>query len=346
MIARAAEGSMRDSQSLLDQAVSYSGMEIKDEDLQATLGAVAQVTLLQFAERLLGRDAAGLLKQVDDLLERGQDMRQFLAGVVEHIRNLVVVKLAKQPADIIELPAADIKAISEQAATAEMEQLLLLFDSLSKTLDDLRWSPYQRFTLEIGLVKACSVAPLQPLQDVLAHLQDLEGKVLSGAQPSQSFKPAPPAPTRVSERPRDYAPKAPASHKPSPETQKTHSADGNLWSAILQRVKEAKPSLASFLDQAKLIEVSDSKITIGIPGSFQLAQAEKPENRDSIAKAASAVLNKTVQVALQPLTASPQQTTEAKKKEHVNNEEEDPAIQHVLQVFTKGEVIEKNNPSE
>ena len=116
MIARAAEGSMRDSQSLLDQAVSYSGMTIKDEDLQATLGSVAQQALPRFSTGLLTRDAAGLLMQIDGLLEQGHDLRQFLAGVVEHLRNMLVVKIAADPAGIVELPAADIEAIKQQAA--------------------------------------------------------------------------------------------------------------------------------------------------------------------------------------------------------------------------------------
>src|SRR5208337_1771805 len=109
MIARASEGSMRDSQSLLDQAVSYGGMEIKDHDLQTSLGSVAQERLLQFADSLLVRDAGDLLKQVDVLMEQGQDMRQFLSGMVEHIRNLMVVKIAPEPAQIVELPASDIE---------------------------------------------------------------------------------------------------------------------------------------------------------------------------------------------------------------------------------------------
>ena len=164
MIARAAEGSMRDSQSLLDQAVSYSGMAIKEEDLQATLGSVAQERLATFTELLLSRDSAGLLQQIDALLEQGLDMRQFLAGVVEHVRNLLVVKIASDPGKIVELPSADIEAIKKQAAGTTNEHLLLLFDTLSKTLDDMRWSPHQRFTFEIGVVKACSIVPLKPLQ--------------------------------------------------------------------------------------------------------------------------------------------------------------------------------------
>src|SRR5512137_2324086 len=114
MIARAAEGSMRDSQSLLDQAVSYSGMEIKDQDLQTILGAIAQETLRAFADGLLAHDASRLLEQVDTLLEQGQDMRQLLAGVVEHVRNLIVTRVAKDPAQSIELAAADLELLRQQ----------------------------------------------------------------------------------------------------------------------------------------------------------------------------------------------------------------------------------------
>src|SRR5574341_310085 len=115
MVARAAEGSMRDSQSLLDQAVSYSGTTIKDEDLQVILGAVPQELLAAFSGGLLARDSAALLRQVDALLEQGQDMRQFLSGVVEHVRNLLIAKTAADPSRIIELPAADVETIKKQA---------------------------------------------------------------------------------------------------------------------------------------------------------------------------------------------------------------------------------------
>jgi DNA polymerase-3 subunit gamma/tau len=205
--ARAAEGSMRDSQSLLDQAVSYSGMEIRNEDLQAILGAVAQETLKTFADGLLARDASGLLRQIDTLLEQGQDMRQFLAGVVEHIRNLIITRIAKDAGPIIELPAADLETIKQQAAGTDTERLVMLFDSLSRTLEEMRWSPHQRFTLELGLVKACSVATLKPLGEVLDRMKSLEVQLGAGGQVPSGM------PEAVRERPPSSAP--PASTTPS-----------------------------------------------------------------------------------------------------------------------------------
>ncbi len=341
MIARAAEGSMRDSQSILDQAVSYSGMEIRDEDLQATLGSVAQATLLTFTAELLSREAAGLIRQVDALLEQGQDMRQFLAGVVEHLRNLMVVKIATDPGRIIELPAADIEAIKQQAGGAEPEHLLMLFDSLTRTLEDMRWSPHQRFTIEIGLIKACSLAPLKPLGDVLGKMKELEARLASGQMQTPS---AVSSAHRVSERPEEYRAKPlTAAVHPAPR------AEGGLadvWSSIMTALRSKKPGLASALGHSRLIEMSENQIVVGMQGNgFQLELVEKRESRVLIEEIATEILKKKVSIKIQPLAATPLPGTKTTQKKG-KPDDQDPAVQDVLKIFTQGEVIEQNHSPE
>lgn len=351
MIARAAEGSMRDSQSLLDQAVSYSGMEIKDEDLQAILGVVPQEQLLQFASGLLARDAGGLLHQVDALLERGQDMRQFLSGVVEHVRNLMIVKLVAEPGPITELPAADIEAIRTQAAGAGSEQLLMLFDSLSKSLDDLRWSPHQRFTLEAGLIKACSLTPLQPLAEVLGRMKELEARLATGRPQPAPAGAAPHHAQRVGERPAPYAPAAQAAQPlsrpaagagPDPEHRE-------LWNSIIAVLKTKKPGLFSVLCHSGIISVTDAELVIGFQGSgFQLGKVEEPENRGLLEQIAEEILNRKVRVKIQaaavPAKASAKPETKPKTVKHAKPREQDPALQDVLRAFPDAELIESDNP--
>jgi len=342
MIARAAEGSMRDSQSLLDQAVSYSGMEIRDEELQATLGAVAQEALLKFTTGLLSRDSAGLLNQVDALLERGQDMRQFLSGAVEQLRNLMVVKITGDPGKIVELPAADIEVIRQQAAGAEAEHLLMLFDSLSRTLDEMRWSPHQRFTFEVGLIKACSLTPLKPLGDVLGRMRELEARLASGHMPAV---PAAPSAHKVGERPATYTSRA--SSTPSPPAAAAGVGQNETWSRIMAALKSRKPSLASFLEHSGLIDLSDTELVIGMKGSgFQREQIEKKENLSLIEQAAGEVLNRTVRVKVRADAVDPKAEIKTKHPKKAKPEEENPAVQDVLRVFTQGEVIEQDHPDE
>jgi DNA polymerase-3 subunit gamma/tau len=339
MIARAAEGSMRDSQSLLDQAVSYSGMAIKDGDLQSTLGSVAQETLSKFTAGLLARDSAGLLKQIDLLLEQGQDMRQFLAGVVEHVRNLLVVRIAADPARIIELPAADIEAIKQQAAGAANEHLLMLFDGLSKTLDDMRWSPHQRFTFEVGVIKACSLAPLKPLAEVLSHMRDLEERLASGA--SGQAAPVHPA-SRVSEQRAPYVKtQGPSSAGPAAGD----AGQDDPWGRIMSSLRLKKPGLATFLAASRLIEAGGADLVIGVKGSgFQIEQIEKPENGSLVETIAAEVLGRKVRLRVQSIAEEPKPSkakAPAKKKPEVT----DGLVQDALRIFG-GEVIEQDHPGE
>ncbi len=341
MIARAAEGSMRDSQSLLDQAVSYSGMEVKDSDLQATLGSIAQEALLKFTAGLVSRDAADLLKQADALLEQGQDMRQFLSGVVEHLRNLLVVKISPDPAKIVELPAADIEAIRQQAATTGPEHLLLLFDSLAKTLDDMRWSPHQRFTFEVGLIKACNLAPLQPLAEALARLKALEARIASGQAPNVTISGG------IHERPTGYSPKASVSSSiASPPPAATSGGSDDSWNRIIHALKSKKPGLASALAHSKIVEVTDKELMISIKGSgFQKDLVEKQENRSIIESLAAEILGRKVQIRVQLVAEAAPHDAKQKGQKKQKPEEHDPVVQDALRIFG-GEVVEPDHPNE
>jgi DNA polymerase-3 subunit gamma/tau len=341
MISRAAEGSMRDSQSILDQAVSYSGMEIRDEDLQATLGSVVQATLLTFTAELLSRDTAALLHHVDALLEQGQDMRQFLAGIVEHLRNLMIVKIATTPGRIIELPPADIEAIKQQAGSADSGHLLMLFDGLSRTLEDMRRSPYQRFTIEIGLIKACSMVPLEPLGEVLGKIRELETLITPAQRPTE---PVAPTEHRVSERTVEY--RAQSSAAPSQHIPRAEVGLGDVWNSIMAAIKSRKPGLASALGHSSLIEISEGQLVVGVHGStFQLELIEKRENRVLLEEIASDNLKKKVSIRVQPLAVAARPA--AKTKQHKGkSDEHDPAVQDVLKVFTQGEVIDQNDNHE
>jgi DNA polymerase-3 subunit gamma/tau len=274
-------------------------------------------------------------------------MRQFLSGMVEHLRNLMVVKIASEPGQIMELPTADIEAIRQQADKAEANQLLMLFDSLSKTLDDMRWSPHQRFTLEIGLIKACSLAPLQPLAEVLGRMKELEARLASGKQP-----PATPAgastrsPQKVHETPQSYVQPIRPSAAPSAPLAVQGGEQADVWGVIMKALKSKKPGLASFLEHSSLLENTDTILVLGVKGVFQVSQVEKRENLDIIEQAAQEVLGRKVQVKVKPLGDTPKSNIKSKSPKKIKPEEQDPAVQDVLRVFPQGEVIEHDNPTD
>ncbi len=341
MIARAAEGSMRDSQSLLDQAISYSGMSIKDEDLQTILGTVPQELLTALTGSLLAQDAAAALRQIDAQLERGQDMRQLLAGLVEHVRNLLIAKTAADPGRIIELPAADIETIKKQAAGAEPDQLIMLFDSLSRVLDEMRWSPHQRFTLEVGLIKACSTVPLKPLAEVIERMKDLESRLAHG-MPGPGRGSSPPAGTLVRESQARYTLAGQSLRGGAPErsSPETAEVDAPAWDRIVNAVKSKKPSLASILHHARVLEQSGDSFLVGIKGSsFQMEQVERKENRGLLEQAAQEVLGRRANFKFQALAEDPPRKAPGQARKKTPSGPDNPLVQDALNIFG-GEVIE------
>jgi DNA polymerase-3 subunit gamma/tau len=259
---------------------------------------------------------------------------------VEHLRNLLVVKISPDPAKIVELPAADIEAIKRQAAAAEAEHLLLLFDSLSKTLDDIRWSPHQRFTFEVGLIKACSLAPLKPLAEVLARLKTLEARLASGHGSNA------PLISRIHERSAEYSSKAPVSSSPPPPAAASSGGHDDAWSRIMNALKSKKPGLASALAHSKLVEMTDTELVISLKGSsFQKDLVEKRENRSVIEDLAAEILSKKVQIKIQLLAEAAKPDTKQKMQKKQKPEEQDPIVQDALRIFG-GEVVEPDHPHE
>ena len=325
MIARAAEGSMRDSQSLLDQAVSYSGTTIPDEDLASVLGMVAQTTLREFADLLFARDRAAVLRLVDSLLEQGQDMRQFLVGAVEHVRNLIVVKLAKEPGRIIELPAADLESLRQQASSLDQERLVLVFDGLSKILDDIRWSPTQRFTIEVGLVKTCSAASLKPIDEVLGRLVGLERRLAGGRDA------APHAELRDRSAPYRSAP---------PSESVAGRQEGDIWKSILADLRDKKPGLAAFLNASRILERTESSLLVGVVGSaFQMDQVTEKENRSLLEEIASAVAGRPQTISFKALSAEPKAAAKSQPPRRTPPRQPNPLVEDALSIFD-GKIIE------
>ena len=340
MIARAAEGSMRDSQSLLDQAVSYSGPAVPDVDLQAILGTVSQDVLRRFVGRLLERDAEGLVTMIDELMEQGQDLRQLLAGVVEHLRNLIVAKTTKEPARIIELAEQDLAAVQQQAAAVEIERLLMLFDSLARTQDELRWSPHQRFTLEVGVVKACSIVSLKPLGELLERVRNLESLAGAGGGTPAA------RPAAVREHPASYT-APPAARQPAfPPA--SAAASGDQWGRILALVKQRRPGLASLLEGSVMAGATDQVVTVAVKGnSFQLGKVEEKESRGLVEQAVAEIFGRSLpvrfQLAAEAPTAAPARAGAARQAAAAPPP--DPIVQDALSIFN-GTVIDPKKPEQ
>ncbi len=172
-IAEAADGSLRDAQSLLDQAVSFSGENISDEDLKEILGAISRETLFNFSSSILEEEPSRIFPLVEEVIEKGHDLRFFYKELIQHFRNMLLVKSVQNPRELLALSDGDIEALEKEAEKASADDFLRYLVALQQGEQGLKFSSHPRIYLEALLVKLCHFRKIVPLQNIIQSIQNL-----------------------------------------------------------------------------------------------------------------------------------------------------------------------------
>jgi DNA polymerase III subunit gamma/tau len=170
VMARAAEGSLRDALSLLEQARAYCGTNITDAQVRELLGVVPEETLDELLAAIEARSAERVLTLVHRLLAEGQNLQHFCREAIGHFRNLLVARVCGADSELIAAPADRRPHLAQAAASFGEEDLTRFFQILLHTDDDLRRKPDARLHLEMGLLRLVNAGRLVPLEEVLAEL--------------------------------------------------------------------------------------------------------------------------------------------------------------------------------
>ncbi|MGA8220174.1 MAG: DNA polymerase III subunit gamma/tau [Candidatus Acidiferrales bacterium] len=189
VLARAAEGSLRDGLSLLEQAIAYSGDAITDAQVRELLGVVAESVLDDLVEAIATQSAERALSLVHRLISDGQNLQHFCRESIRHFRNLLVARVCGAESDLVAAPADERPRLAEQAAKFSEEDLTRYFQILLATDDDLRRKPDPRLHLELGLLKLINAQRLAPLEEVLAELRGEARENPRPARPASSGAP-------------------------------------------------------------------------------------------------------------------------------------------------------------
>ena len=237
LIAEAADGSMRDAQSLLDQAVAFSGENISDEDLRTILGTISRDLLFGVSAAVLDErpeDAFGL---VEGVIIGGYDLRFFFTKLIEHFRALLVVRSVKKPEDLLPVSAEELQALRDQASKAAPEDLLRYLVALQQAEAGLKYSAVPRIYVETFLIKLCHFRKIVPLQDLIRELGSLKG--------SDAKRPGPSVPPRPA-----AGPGPPPSSEPPPHpTGSSSPSRKDLFGRALEILSADKGPLAALLSQ-------------------------------------------------------------------------------------------------
>jgi DNA polymerase-3 subunit gamma/tau len=154
LVARKAEGSMRDALSLLDQVYSFCRENLNEKEVRSVLGLVGMDVFEHVIDAVKAKEPAAALKVIQDVLFEGFDLQEFILGLQEHIRNLLFARIpGALESRGLELDPEAIKKLSDAAAQFSEGDLLRMSEIVRKAEQDLRWSAYPRFLAELMILK-------------------------------------------------------------------------------------------------------------------------------------------------------------------------------------------------
>jgi DNA polymerase III subunit gamma/tau len=186
VIARMAEGSMRDALSLLEQARAYCGDDIKDKEVRELLGVVPEDALQELVESISGQSAERALGLVHRFQKEGRNLQHFCREAIRHMRNLLIARVCGANSDLIAATPEQRPGLEKAAALFTEEDLTRYFQILLQTDNEVRREMDPRVHLEMGLLRLVNAARLAPLEELLAELGSGTGGRTGGGSAPKS----------------------------------------------------------------------------------------------------------------------------------------------------------------
>ena len=188
-IARSGEGSMRDAQSNFDQVISFSGEKIMVADVSNALGMASVEMLTKVLTAIAEKNPKLALNVVDDLVARGQDLRNFARDLLSLFRDLLVFKIAGTDGNLIETSSLNNDEMQSHAAPFSESDLVRFFNSLCETETKLKDATQSRYIIEIGLIKLVEMRRVVEIEKLLNRIGKLEQALNGGSTEAISEQP-------------------------------------------------------------------------------------------------------------------------------------------------------------
>ena len=262
-IARAAEGGMRDAWSIMDMCLGYAqedGAGLTEALVLRVLGAADRGFLFDFADRLIGADAAGALEMIDRMMRMGREVQVFVRDVSAHLRALMLADVCgeEHAADLLDVTQEDAAAYVAQARRTSHTRLMRMLDLFLASETDMKWAAQPRFALETAAIRACEPEDSLQLEALVARVDELERKLREGVVVAQQAA----APASGSAAPAAKAEAAVPVPAPAQETPKGPAPDAErIWQEAIRKLKQ-KPQLFGMVRFGRLAGAENGVFTV------------------------------------------------------------------------------------
>lgn len=278
LIARKGDGSMRDSLTAFDQVLAFCGNSVNDEDVGTLLGAIDRRLLAEISAAVFCGDTQGVLAGIKQVDLVGYNMRQFCQELIEHFRNMLVIRSVKKPEEILDLAAAELDDLQKQSLHVSALDIQRRLTLLIKAESEMAYASFPRLIVEMALLKATLLAPLVPIQELIEKIKALEtAAVHTPSLPWETARVAS-APAPHHAEPPATAPLRPAPPVADTAPQPVNTGGAPDWGRFVAFVNDKDRQLGSVLEHGSPLKQEQGLIEIGFPaGSYFLTAAQDAE---------------------------------------------------------------------
>ena len=294
-IAKMADGSMRDSLSLLDQcAAFYMNETLTYDHVLEVLGAVDTEVFSRLLRQLLAMDVHQVIETVDELVMQGRELSQLAADFTWYLRNLLLVKSSDDMEDVLDVSSENLALLKEEAQMIDSDTLIRYIRIFSDLTNQLKYATQKRVLLEVTLIKLCRPAMDQNKDALLDRIRAIEKQLEDGAWET-------PVRERVV-----YASdaKEAAAPKPKPELPQALNEDVKAVAKDFRMIiNEASPMLRTYLKKARLSAGEGNRLLIVLPDELSASAVATPEHKEEIQSLIEQKIGKKVEIDVRQMEA-------------------------------------------
>lgn len=259
-VAKAADGSMRDALSLLDQCIAfYLGQKLTYDNVLEVLGAVDTDVFSRLLRSVIRRDVPKVLDIVDDLVMQGRELTQLATDFTWYLRNLLLVKTSDNIEDVLDVSTENMQQLQEEAGMVESDMLLRYIRIFSELSGQLKYAAQKRVLLEVALIKLCTPAMETSSDSILDRIRVLEEKLEQGAI------------SGVQERVVYVKEDGQALAEPTPRPELPNAVPEDVQQVVKNFrpiADEASGMLRNYLKKARLSLAGDNRLMIVMPDAL------------------------------------------------------------------------------
>jgi DNA polymerase-3 subunit gamma/tau len=345
-IARWAEGSMRDALSLMDQCIGFCGNYVTNDDVVAILGTADQEFIFKVAQNIIEGNSSELFHMVETLIEDGRDVPVFVRDLIQHLRNLLVVKVCKEPASLIDVGQDTMEAYIQQTQGTGRERLIRAIEILCALEADMKWSTQPRVLLEMALVRICRPEQEETLDALMDRMEKLEQQISEGMVIQKVSSPADDLTESDVITPSADIHEAPLGKQPAIDIKdddvktkkktKSHKEeidDGKLWAKVLKTVKKERIAIYGLLVNCTFKTQGDGKAVLYFPVDEQFAMEtiDREENRSFIEEILEKLLGRQVKLRCRMLDET--KVDDERLDENIVQSDSDEIIEKAIDLF-------------